>query len=209
MKVDLSTVIALFLVVYGVFVAITATNLYAAGIVDQRSLEVYQTSGIFISVLSLGYIVYHTVLDRSRNVVSYEFRDRSKDLPAVVLAVAAISFVFVLNQFSSPAESPLVGFLISVLGLVPVLIALAENYFYIGVIGDYVYDATGNKLFASFVVASVALMFHLALKVAYPVYNLPALFLQFFVWAYASFVDRSTFPADVGHLLNNTLAFIL
>lgn len=209
MRIDSTTVVAIVLIIYGVFVAITATNLYAANILDQRMLEIYQTTGLFISVLALAYIVYHSVLDQTRRIRSYEERNFQMDLPTVLISLLAIAFPVALSQFASPVENPVVAFLISILGLSPILIALAENYFYIGVVGDYVYDRTNSWLVASLAVGALAVMFHLALKVAYPYYNLPALFLQFFVWTWASIKDESTLPADIGHLMNNALASIL
>ncbi|HIC98720.1 MAG TPA: CPBP family intramembrane metalloprotease [Pyrodictiaceae archaeon] len=143
----------------------------------------------------------------SKNIQSYEFADRRK---ALLFVLGGLALIFLPGIMRSILASPaLVALLVSVLGLAPIFIAIAENYGYIGVLADYLYDKTGNAVLTSLVAPIPAVAMHAALPLLVPGYSLLILYIFFAYWTFASIQSRSTLPADILHVLNNCLALIL
>jgi len=205
MRIDSTTILAILLVFVGLFLAITSSNLYSAGILSSKQHETVQTSGLYILALSLVYLVYHGVYDMSKNIQSYEFADRRK---AMLYVIFGIFVIFLPGVFRAAAPS-LAEILLGVIGLAPVFIAIAENYGYIGVLADYIYDKTGNKFITALVAPIPAVAMHASLPLLVPSYSLFFLYIMFAYWTFASIDSGSTLPADVLHVLNNSLALLL
>jgi len=207
MRVDTTTVLAILLVFVGLFFAVTASNLYTAGIISSTEQATVLTSGLYILALALAYLVYHGVYDMSRNIQSYEYADRRKTLAFVIAGL----FLLFLPTFARhlPASPALAQLLVSVLGLAPVFIAIAENYGYIGVIADYIYDKTKNPMLTAMIAPIPAVAMHASLPLLVPGYNLFYLYLFFAYWTFASIESHSTLPADILHVLDNSLYLLL
>lgn len=205
MRIDSTTILAILLVFVGLFLAVTSSNLYAAGILSSKQHETVQTSGVYILALSLAYLVYHGVYDMSKNIQSYEYADRRK---AMLFVVFGLIVIFLPGIFRAAAPS-LAEVLLGVIGLAPIFIAIAENYGYIGVLADYIYDRTNNKVLTSVITPIPAVAMHASLPLLVPGYSLFFLYVMFAYWTYASIESGSTLPADILHVLNNSLALVL
>ena len=205
MRLDSTTVLAFLLVFVGLFFSVTSSNLYAAGLLSTKQHEIVQTSGVYILALSLAYVVYHGVYDMSRNIRSYEYADRRKAMVFVILGFLIVFLPGIVSQVAAPS---LAEILLGVIGLAPIFIALAENYGYIGVLADYIYDRTGNAILAVLLAPVPAVAMHASLPLLVPSYNLLYLYIFFAYMTYASIESGSTLPADVLHVINNALALL-
>jgi len=204
-RVDSQVVLAGAVLIYALFLGTGVANLYHAGYLTTPQAFVVVSTALYIAVLSLLYIVYHGVYDMSRNIWSYEDADMREVARWTVMGAA---FLFVLYLFSGyyPFSAPgYVGTVLNLVYIAPVFVALAENMGLIAVVGDYVYDRTGNAFWASVAVGLVAVATHATLPLVVPTYSFFILFMQFAFWTFASIKARSTLPADILHVVNNAL----
>jgi len=207
MRVDSQVVLAAVLLIYALFLGVGAANLYSAGYLrTSQSFEVV-ASAIYVGLLSLAYVLYHAVYDRSSAIMSYEHADLRKSLFWALVVAVFLYAVYLWAPFM-PFSSTYVQTLLNLVYVAPLFIALAEDMGLIAVVGDYVYSQTGNALTASAAVGLTAMVLHSTTPLIIPHFSLLVVFLQFFLWTYASIQSRSTLPADITHVLNNALFLI-
>ena len=209
MRLDAQSVLAVVVVLYGIFIAISAGNLYTAGILTSDQTFRVVASAVYMTSLALAYLIYHGVYDMSKTIYSYE----DADMKAVVFWTAvSLGLIFAIYFFLGgyfPFSSTYIQTIVSLIYALPIFIALAENMGFIAVVGDYVYDRTRNELLSAVVVGLVAVVMHATMPLLLPSFKFTILFLEFFVWTIASIRSRSTLPADLSHVTLNSLFLVL
>lgn len=209
MRVDSQTVIALIVMLYGVFIAINGGNLYTAGILTSDQAMRVVGSAVYISALALAYLIYHGVYDMSKNILSYEYADRKNAIMWTLISLfVAFALSYSFHRYF-PFSSTYIQTIVSLIYALPLFIALAEDLGFIAVVGDYVYDQTGNELISAVVVGLIAVMMHASLPLILTGFKFSVLFIEFFVWTIASIRSRSTLPADISHLALDAAFLIL
>ncbi len=205
MKVDSQVVLAGAVLIYALFLGTGAANLYGAGYLDTSQAFSVVATALYVAALTLLYIVYHGVYDMSKNIGSYEDADIKKVAMWTVFGAVFMYFLYAFKVYMPFAGSAYVNTVLNLVYVAPIFVALAENMGLIAVVGDYVYDRTGNALLAALVVGLTAVATHATLPLIIPTFSFLVLMLQFGFWTYASIESRSTLPADLLHVANNAV----
>lgn len=189
-------------VMYFLLIFTIGSNLFARG---ELELIPYLSSHalVFINiVMGLLYIAY-TAYYRGMLTFAYENTD-FKRLPLYMGIGIVLHFLLAAFQTHMFSVSLIYALL---LGSAYTFVAFTENAFFIGVVGDYVYEKTRNELVASVASGLAAVLYHLGVYGTSGI-ALFVVFAFFAYWAFASFRTRSTLYADLHHALGNYIGFI-
>ena len=157
---------------------------------------------IIMGLLYLSYLAFY----RGKVYLRYENTDKHRFL--FVAAIGALLHVFLsviqVYFFSvNPLAYALYRFL---LGSALTMVAITENAFFIGVIGDY-FAERYNKIVGAVATGLAAMLYHVGVY-GHSGTALLIVFIYFAYWAWASFYSGSTLYADLHHMIGNYIGFI-
>ena len=201
-KIDAHTALVIFTVVYFLLIFVIGSNLFIQGrleLAPYLSAHALVFVNIVMGLLYIGYVAYW----KGKVFLAYENTDWKEF--AKYAAVGALLHVFL--RFIQT------GYLFSVEAIYTVLlgsayafVAITENAFFIGVIGDY-FAERYNDIVGSLASGVAAVLYHLGVYGSSGM-ALLVVFTMFAYWAYASFKTRSTLYADLHHALGNYAGFV-
>ena len=192
-----------FTVVYFLLIFVIGSNLFIQGgydVVKYLSAHALVFTNVVMGLLYIAYTAYW----KGRVSLVYENTDW-KRLPLYVSIGILLHIVLSALQYFGilSAVQLIYAYL---LGSAYAFVAITENAFFIGVIGDY-FTERYNQVIGSIAAGLAALIYHLGVY-GYSLRALFIVFIYFTWWAFSSFRTRSTLYADFHHAVGNYFGFI-
>ncbi len=202
---DAHTYLVVFAVAYFLLILVLgAAELYRGEISVTEFLTADNLVMINI-VMGLLYIAY-VAFYKGKIYLRYEATDRNKFFLVAAGGVLLHMFLSVLQVYVFSVSGLAYALYTYLLGSALTMVAITENAFFIGVIGDY-FAERYNTLIGALAAGLAAMIYHIGVY-GHSGVALAVVFIYFAYWAWASFYSGSTLYADLHHMIGNYIGFI-
>lgn len=202
---DAHTYLVVFAVAYFLLILVLgAAELYRGeiSITEFLTADNLVMINIVMGLLYIAYVAFY----RGKVYLRYEDTDRKKFFLVAAIGVLLHLFLSVLQVYVLSVSGLAYALYTYLLGSALTFVAITENAFFIGVIGDY-FAERYNELVGALAAGLAAMLYHVGVY-GHSGIALLIVFIYFAYWAWASFYSRSTLYADLHHMIGNYVGFI-